>query len=496
MNVLTMPSISYSALAPILFLLLGGVAIMTISALRRRPLSSTATTTLTLIAGGGALVASLIEWAHVSTSPATSTIAGALAVDGFSVTIAITVSCATILATLFAHHYLERMAIASAEYHVLALTAAAGAVVMGAANDLVVVFLGLELLSIALYVLVALNRKSQASEEAALKYFILGGFASAIFVFGIAFTYGATGSTNLQTIGNTLSASVAEKPGILLIGIALLLVGFCFKIAAVPFHLWTPDVYQGAPTPVTGFMAAVAKVGGFAALIRVLLAGLPTARSSWEPVLTALAMATLVGGALLMVVQKDAKRMLAYSSINHAGFLMIGIVASSSAGLSADLFYLFTYSVATLGTFGILTMVATASDDDAGLSRLRGLATKHPVLAGSLTVLILTQAGVPLTTGFIAKFGVIEAAIGSSAVPLSIVAMVSAAIATFAYLRFVLNLYAAPEGDLQSLDLAGSTTSPTAVVGVAITVGVSIFFGVVPSLLLGLTSTASNHLLP
>ncbi len=496
MNVLTMPSISYSALAPILFLLLGGVAIMAISALRRRPLSSTATTTLTLIASVSALGASLIEWAHVSTSPATSTIAGALAVDGFSVTIAITVSCATILATLFAHHYLERMAIASAEYHVLALTAAAGAVVMGAANDLVVVFLGLELLSIALYVLVALNRKSQASEEAALKYFILGGFASAIFVFGIAFTYGATGSTNLQTIGNTLSASVAEKPSILLIGLALLLVGFCFKIAAVPFHLWTPDVYQGAPTPVTGFMAAVAKVGGFAALIRVLLAGLPTARSSWEPVLTAMAMATLLGGALLMVVQKDAKRMLAYSSINHAGFLMLGIVASSSAGLSADLFYLFTYSVATLGTFGILTMVATASDDDAGLSRLRGLATKHPVLAGSLTVLILTQAGVPLTTGFIAKFGVIEAAIGSSAVPLSIVAMVSAAIATFAYLRFVLNLYAAPEGDLQSLDLDGSTTSPTAVVGVAITVAVSIFFGVVPSLLLGLTSTASNHLLP
>ena len=324
----------------------------------------------------------------------------------------------------------------------------------------------------------------------------MGGFASAIFVFGIAFIYGATGSTNLQTIGNTLSASVAEKPGILLIGIALLLVGFSFKIAAVPFHLWTPDVYQGAPTPVTGFMAAVAKVGGFAALIRVLLAGLPTARSSWEPVLTAIAMATLLGGALLMVVQKDAKRMLAYSSINHAGFLLLGLVASSGQGLSADLFYLFTYSVATLGTFGILTMVATASDDDAGLARLRGLATKHPVLSGALTVLILTQAGVPLTTGFIAKFGVLEAAIGSSAVPLAIVAMVSAAIATFAYLRFVLNLYAAPEGDLESLDLAGSTTSPTAVVGVGIAVAVSIFFGVVPSLLLGLTSTASTHLLP
>jgi NADH-quinone oxidoreductase subunit N len=496
MNTLTMPSISYTALAPILFMLLGGVVIMAIAALRRQALSSVTTTGLTLVASVGALVFSLIEWSHVETATPTSTIAGALAVDGFSVTVAITVSCAVILATLFAHHYLGSMGISSAEYHVLALTAASGAMVMGAANDLVVVFLGLELLSIALYVLVALNRKSRAAEEAALKYFILGGFASAIFVFGIAFLYGATGSTNLQTMGNTLSASVAEKPAILLIGIALLLVGFCFKIAAVPFHLWTPDVYQGAPTPVTGFMAAVAKVGGFAALIRVLLAGLPTARSTWAPALTAIAMATLLGGALLMVVQRDAKRMLAYSSINHAGFLLVGLVASSGQGFSADLFYLFTYSVATLGTFGIITMVATANDDDAELSRLRGLATKHPVLGFSLSVLILTQAGVPLTTGFIAKFGVIEAAIGSSAIPLSIVAMVSAAIATFAYLRFVLNLYAAPEGDLESLDLNGSTTAAPAVVGVGIAVAVSIFFGVVPGVLYDLTSTAASHLLP
>jgi NADH-quinone oxidoreductase subunit N len=207
-------------------------------------------------------------------------------------------------------------------------------------------------------------------------------------------------------------------------------------------------------------------------------------------------MATLLGGALLMVVQRDAKRMLAYSSINHAGFLLVGLVASSGQGFSADLFYLFTYSVATLGTFGIITMVASANDDDADLSRLRGLATKHPVLGFSLSVLILTQAGVPLTTGFIAKFGVIEAAIGSSAIPLSIVAMVSAAIATFAYLRFVLNLYAAPEGDLESLDLNGSTTAAPAVLGVGIAVAVSIFFGVVPGVLYDLTSTAASHLLP
>ncbi|MEI6700933.1 MAG: NADH-quinone oxidoreductase subunit N, partial [Actinomycetota bacterium] len=314
MTNLTMPSISYWALSPILFMLLGGVLLMAVAALSRRALPSMVSTGITFVAGTGALVFSLIEWNHVTSSKATTTVAGAIAVDGLSAVIAVTISCSVLLATCFGHQYLERMRIASAEYHVLALTSASGAMIMAAANDLVVLFLGLEILSIALYVLVALNRRSSKSEEAALKYSILGGFSSAIFVFGIAFTYGATGSTNLQVIAHNLAASVAAKPGILMIGLALLLVGFCFKVAAVPFHLWTPDVYEGAPTPVTGFMAAVAKTGGFAALIRVLLAGLPTARSSWTPVLYAIAIATLFGGALLMVVQRDLKRMLAYSS--------------------------------------------------------------------------------------------------------------------------------------------------------------------------------------
>ena len=496
MTNLTMPSISYWALSPILFMLLGGVLLMAVAALSRRALPPVVATGLTLFAGTGALVFSLIEWHHVASAKATTTVAGAIAVDGLSVVIAVTVSCSVLLATCFGHRYLARMYIAGAEYHVLALTSASGAMIMAAANDLVVLFLGLEILSIALYVLVALNRSSAKSEEAALKYFILGGFSSAIFVFGIAFTYGATGSTNLQVIAQSLAASVAAKPGILLVGLALLLVGFCFKVAAVPFHLWTPDVYEGAPTPVTGFMAAVAKTGGFAALIRVLLAGLPTERSTWTPALYAIAIVTLFGGALLMVVQRDVKRMLAYSSINHAGFLFLGILAATSAGVSADLFYLFTYSIAAIGTFGILTMLASENDDDSTIERYRGLVHNHPVLTGCLAVLVLAQAGVPLTTGFLAKFGVVEAVTGTGAIPLAILAMVSAAIAAFAYLRFVLSLYAGTPEEAVSLDLDGATRAPLAAIAVGLTVAVTVFFGIFPATLLDVVRVAADHLLP
>ena len=496
MNHLALPTVSYAALAPILFLLLGGVALMVLSALSRRPLAAGTVTGYSVLIGFGALISALAEYGHVNGAGPSSTVASAIAVDGFSAAIAVTVSVVVILASLLSHGYLRRMQIDAPAYHVLALTSASGAIIMAAANDLVVLFLGLEILSIALYVLAALNRRSAKSEEAALKYFILGGFSSAIFLFGIAFTYGATGSTNLQVITRTLGEGVAAKPGLLLAGLGLLLVGFFFKVAAVPFHLWTPDVYEGAPTPVTGFMAAAAKVGGFAALLRVLLTAMSQLSTNWTPVVYSVAVATLIGGAVLMVVQRDAKRMLAYSSINHAGFLLVGIVAATSAGISADLFYLFTYSVTALATFGIVTMLAGPRDDDAGINRLSGLAHRHPAIGAAMAILLLAQAGVPFTTGFIAKFSVIEAVVGHGSIPLAIIAMASAAVAVFAYLRLVATLYRTEDVATVDLGYDDSLTDGPAAFAIGLSVVVTIFFGIFPAALLDFGRTAVAHLLP
>ena len=286
------------------------------------------------------------------------TIAGAIAFDGFAVFIQITVAIAMLLTALVGDGYLRREGVEGPEFHVLAMMSASGAMMMGAANDLIVVFLGLEIMSIALYVLAAFNHKRAESGEAALKYFVLGAFSSAVFVYGIALVYGATGSTNLPQIADYLSKNVIASNGVLLGGLALLLVGFGFKIAAVPFHMWSPDVYQGSPSPITGFMAAVAKVGAFAALLRVFVSSFGTVRTDWQPIIWGLAILSLVVGAVVALMQRDVKRMMAYSSINHAGFILLGVEAATTRGVSASLYYIFTYMFLVIGSFAVITVMA------------------------------------------------------------------------------------------------------------------------------------------
>jgi NADH-quinone oxidoreductase subunit N len=356
-----------------------------------------------------------------------------------------------LLTALVADGYLRREGIQGAEFHVLAMVSASGAMLMAMANDLIIVFLGLEILSIALYVLTAFNHKRAASGEAALKYFILGGFSSAIFVYGIALTYGATGSTNLTQISDFLSKNVVLTNGLLLAGLSLMLVGFAFKVAAVPFHMWTPDVYQGAPSPVTGFMAAVAKAGAFAALLRVLFSSFGVIETDWRPIIYGLAVLSLVLGAFVALRQRDVKRMLAYSSINHAGFILLGVAAGTARGASASLYYLFVYMFMTVGSFAIVTLLGREGDADHDISRYRGLAGRQPVLALSLAVLLLAQAGAPFTTGLWAKLQVVFAAVGAGEVPLAVIAMVTAAVAAYFYLRVAVLMYAGgglgePEG--------------------------------------------------
>lgn len=318
---------------------------------------------------------------------------------------------------------------------------------MASANDLVVLFLGLETLSIALYVLAASNRRRVESQESGLKYFILGGFASAFLLYGIALVYGSTGSTNISRIGDVLSAEVFVNgdDALLLAGVALLLVGFAFKIAAVPFHFWAPDVYQGAPSPVTAFMASMGKFAAFAALLRVLSTSLPSRSEDWRPVIWVMAILSIIIGSVLAVVQTDVKRMLAYSSISHAGFILIGVEAlghsGDTEGIPASLLYLMIYAVLVIGTFTVVTLVTRTGDGQSGLGAFRGLGAERPALAAAMTVMLLAQAGMPTTSGFIAKFGVIKSALTNESYAVAIVAMVASVIAALLYLRIMISMW-------------------------------------------------------
>ena len=435
------PHVDYLSILPLTIMMGGALLLMIVSSLFRKILGVGAGTAVAVVTSVAALVAALFQWDHVITHGPQVTIAGAIAFDGFDVFVQITVSIAMLLTALIGDGYLRREGVEGPEFHVLAMMSASGAMMMGAANDLIVIFLGLEILSIALYVLAAFNHKRAESGEAALKYFVLGAFSSAIFVYGIALTYGATGSSNLPQIADYLSKNVIASNGVLLGGLALLLIGFGFKIAAVPFHMWSPDVYQGSPSPVTGFMAAVAKAGAFAALLRVFVSSFGTVRADWQPIIWALAILSLVVGAVLALVQKDIKRMMAYSSINHAGFILLGVETATTRGVSASLYYLFTYTFLTIGSFAVITVMARDGDTGHLISDYRGLARRQPMLAGCFAVLLLGQAGVPFTTGFLAKFGVVGAAEATQAYVLAAVAMVSAAIAAFFYLRVAVTMY-------------------------------------------------------
>jgi NADH-quinone oxidoreductase subunit N len=443
---LVLPKIAYFSILPELVLLGGAVVMLVVSSLLRRPMDHATATTLSVMTGLASLSLALVQWFQVQNNGPHVAIDGAVMQDGFSAFIGVLVSCAVVVAALVADGWMKREGAVGPELHVLMLASASGAVVMGAANDLIVIFLGLEIMSIALYVLAAMNARRNESGEAALKYFILGSFSSAIFLYGIALVYGATGSTNLPQIADYLSRNILLHNGLLLAGMALLLVGFLFKVAAVPFHLWTPDVYQGSPSPVTGFMAAIAKAGGFAALLRVFISTFSSLRMDWQPAVWVIAIVTLVLGATVALVQRDIKRMLAYSSINHAGFVLLGLQAASAKGVEGSLYYLFVYTFMVIGTFAVITVVGGPGDGAHDLDRYRGLAARQPWLAGALTVLLMAQAGIPFTTGFLAKLEVVEAAVKANSGALAVVAMVSAVVAAFFYLRVILLMYSSSGG--------------------------------------------------
>jgi NADH-quinone oxidoreductase subunit N len=457
----SIPSIRYLAILPAIIMIGGAVVLLAVASLVKEPLRVRVGTIGSVIISGGALGISIWQWTDVQSHGAHTYIAHAVVMDGFSVLVTMLVSAAMLLTALVADGYLSREGIGGSEFYVLALVSASGAILMGSANDLIIVFLGLEILSIALYVLTAFNHHLATSGEAALKYFILGGFSSAIFVYGIALTYGATGSTNLTQIADFLSKNVVVTNGLLLAGLALMLVGFAFKVAAVPFHMWTPDVYEGAPTPVTGFMSAVAKVGAFAALLRVLFSSLGVISSDWRPIIYGLAVLSLVVGAVVALRQRDVKRMLAYSSINHAGFILLGVESATTRGVSSSLYYLVAYTFMTIGSFAVVTVLGRKGDEDHDLTRYKGLAQRQPLLALTFTILLLAQAGVPFTTGLWAKLQVVLASVSAGAVPLAVIAMVSAAVAAFFYLRVAVLMYVSGASDETSASASATAGALT-----------------------------------
>ncbi|MEV0334264.1 NADH-quinone oxidoreductase subunit NuoN [Nocardia sp. NPDC050717] len=384
-----------------------------------------------------------------------------------------------------------RSGVSTTEVFPLTMLALGGLLLFPAANDLLTMFVALEVLSLPLYLLCGLARRRRLlSQEAALKYFLLGAFSSAFFLYGVALLYGQTGTVSLPGIGAALDKQ-PENATLALLGIAMLAVGLLFKIGAAPFQAWVPDVYQGAPTPVTAFMSAATKIAAVGATLRVLMVGVDALRDDWRPVLAAVAVATMVVGAVMAITQTDVKRMLAYSSIAHAGFLLVGLVAADDAGVAAVLFYLLAYGLGTVGAFAVVTLVRDSSGDEAtALSRWAGLGRRSPWLASVFALLLLSFAGLPLTSGFVSKFAVFAAASGAGYTPLVIVGVVCSAIAAFFYVRvIVLMFFTDPPADAPTVTAPFATT-----LVVAFTAGATVLLGLFPQPVLDLAENAATFL--
>jgi NADH-quinone oxidoreductase subunit N len=422
---------------------------------------------------------------------------GVVAVDGFRVFVNFVLLIGAALFVLISTRYVADENLRLGELYVLIMFATVGMMVFAGGRELIVIFLGLELMSVPIYVLVGLNRRRLDSAEGALKYFLLGAFASAFFLYGIAMVYGATGTTQLAMISLAVGVDGVGASPLLLIGIAMLAVGFAFKVAAVPFHMWTPDAYEGAPAPVTGFMATAVKAAAFAAFVRVFLTAFPGMYDTWDAIAIWLAVATMVAANLIALVQGNVKRMLAYSSIAHAGYLLVALAAASVIGAASFLFYAVAYTFMTMGAFAVLIAVGRRGEERVDLDAYRGLGTIQPGLAAAMTLFLLSLAGIPLTAGFVGKLFIFRAAVEQGLVGLAIVLAIASVISYFYYLRVAWYMWflepVAPTRDAapQRLVLA-----PGLRVAIAIAIIGVLGLGVFPGRLLEVSERSAASLLP
>ncbi|MGY1830881.1 NADH-quinone oxidoreductase subunit NuoN [Geodermatophilus sp. SYSU D01180] len=500
------PDLSFAALAPLLFVLGAACIGVLVEAFGPRDTRHPVQVAVALVGTVGGLVSTLLL---AGTREVTA--GGALAIDGAGLFLQATIAGLGALSLLlFAERNLDPARSAfvvsaavpagsvrdrelltvqrvQTEVYPLATFAIGGMMLFVTANDLLLMFVALEVLSLPLYLISGLARRRRLlSQEAAVKYFLLGAFASAFFLYGLALVYGATGSVRLSTVREAVTAGGGGTLAVL--GLALLVVGLLFKASVAPFHTWTPDVYQGAPTPVTAFMAACTKVAAFGAILRLLYVAFGTEEWTWRPLVYAVAIVSMVVGAVLGLTQTDLKRMLAYSSVAHAGFLLTGVLGYPGTGLSAVMFYLLVYGLTTLGAFAVLTLVRSGDGEATHLSQWAGLAQRSPVTAAVMSLFLLALAGIPLTSGFTGKFAVFRAAIEDGAWPLALVALLASAVAAFFYLRVIVLMYfSEPAADGPTVGVPGL---PTTVV-LAVTAAATLVLGIVPGAVLGLADRAA-----
>ncbi|HSE06928.1 MAG TPA: NADH-quinone oxidoreductase subunit N [Methylomirabilota bacterium] len=415
---------------------------------------------------------------------------GMVVLDPYALFFNIVIGYATGLVLLLSMDYIRREGQEAGEFYILILLSAIGMMLMASAGDLIIVFLGLETMSIALYVLAGFFRNRLEAGEASMKYFLIGAFASGFFLYGIALIFGATGSTNLDRIAAAVAAGAGRDP-MLVIGVGLLLVGFGFKISAVPFHMWAPDAYEGAPTSITAFIATGSKAAAFASLLRVLLTALRGAPLDWPLLMWGLAAISMTVGNVVALAQQNLKRMLAYSSIAHVGYMLVGVVAGGALGNGSVLFYLLVYTFTTAGAFGAILLVERSGREAVQLADYGGLAARHPLLAGALSIFLLSLIGIPPTAGFVGKFYLFGAAVKSGYVWLAVIGVLNSAIAAYYYLRLIVFMYMRePEGAPTALapSLSGALALVVALWGV-------VQLGVVPGPLFDLAQAAVVPLL-
>ena len=470
---------AYIAVVPVACVVLGGLAAILAEAFRepgeRTPIAGLAAVGLVASA-----VAAVLLWDRRAES------LGAVSADNFGLFVTVVLAAVGLLTVALSARVVERDGLPPGEYYALMMFGLAGMMLMALAVDLLLIFLALEIVSLAVYVLTGIRRNVRTGIEAAFKYFVLGAFSSAFFLYGIAFTFGVAGSTRLDRIGIVMSGQAMTHGPMTFLALALLLVGFAFKVSAVPFHMWTPDAYQGAPAVVTGFMSAGVKAAAFAAFVRVFLSAFSGLQAEWMPAVRVLALATMVVGTVVGVAQTSVTRMLAYSGIAHAGYVLVAMAAGNEVGKGAILFYLAAYAVASVGAFGVVAMLGTRSRRNDDLGDCAGLGTRQPALAAILTLCLLSLGGLPPTAGFVGKWYLFSAAVAAGDYLLAVAGVLTSVVSVFFYLRVVVMMYMADSPD------GCGRMSPSRVALVALVAcGIAILYlGVLPAGVLGLAAAS------
>ena len=482
MDVVAAPPLALAVLAPALIIFATGLLALALDLFPPR-MSKEHVGSVALAGVVAALLVSVLRWGTEERG-----FSGMLVLDNYALFVDVVIGYAAALVLLLSLDYLRRMGVESGEYYGLVMFSTSGMMLLASANDLIVVFLAIELMSLSLYVMAGIFKTRLVSSEASMKYFLLGALASSFLLYGIALVYGATGSTGFERIAAALGE---QRPSAMfLTGVGLVLVGFGFKISAVPFHMWAPDVYEGAPTSVTVLIATGSKAAAFAALIRLLGGGLRSAQPDTTTVLWVLAALTMTVGNVVAVAQSNLKRMLAYSSVAHVGYMLVGLVAGGAGGAGAVLFYLLAYAFTTAGAFGVILLCERERGEAVDVRDYGGLARRHPLLAAALTLFLLSLIGIPPLAGFFAKFYLFGAAIRAGYVALAVIAVLNSAVAAYYYLRVVVYMYmreADGEGAVYVPSFAGGLALVIAAVGI-------VLLGLVPAPFVDLAQAAVSPL--